>query len=246
MEWTSTRAGLRKAFKVDWHLMGKSAMTTELHQELEFLRYLFSDNERQHWKIPLAQVVPRVSHFTVYADASLSGLGAACEELQFFMQLHISLRIQRRTLLHMPAAQARNNPIFVPINDLELAAAIFSYAAAKCVILSDPPSIPSKWPVLQLFSDNMSTLAHLRKGTAQSHRSRLLLRIYCCLPKGATLSMNLAHIAGVKNLLADALSRNTTAFKLKPLIILDIILRAHTQMRGAKLFLHSHKLASLI
>ena len=246
MEWTSTRAGLRKAFKVDWHLMGKAAMTTDLHQELEFLRYLFSDNKCRHWKIPLAQVVPWVSHFTVYANASLSGLGAACKELQFFMQLHIPLCIQRRTLLHMSSAEARNNPLFVPINDLELAAAIFSYAAAKCAILSDPPSIASKRPVLQLFSDNVSALAHLRKGTARSHRSRSLLRNYCCLAKGATLSMNSAHIAGVKILLADALSRNTTAFKLKPLIILDLILNAHTQMRGAKLFLPLHRLASLI
>ena len=162
------------------------------------------------------------------------------------MQLHIPFCIQRRTLLHMLAAEARNNPLFVPINNLELAAAIFSYAAAKCAILSDPPSIPSKWPVLQLFSDNVSALAHLKKGTAWSHRSHSLLRIYCCLTKGAMLSMNSAHIAGVKNLLADALSRNTTAFKLKPLIILDLILRAHTQMRGAKLFLPSHRLASLI
>ena len=161
MEWTSTRAGLRKAFKVDWHLMGKAAMTTDLHQELEFLRYLFSDNKCRHWKIPLAQVVPWVSHFTVYANASLSGLGAACKELQFFMQLHIPLCIQRRTLLHMSSAEARNNPLFVPINDLELAAAIFSYAAAKCAILSYPPSISSKRLVLQLFSDNVPALAHL-------------------------------------------------------------------------------------
>ena len=58
--------------------------------------------------------------------------------------------------------------------------------------------------------------------------------------------MNSAHITGVKNLLADVLSRNTTAFKLKPLIVIDLILRSHTQMRGVKLFLPSHKLASLI
>ena len=51
MEWTSTRTGLSKAFKADWHKMGKAAMTTELHQELEFLRHLFSDSERQHWRI---------------------------------------------------------------------------------------------------------------------------------------------------------------------------------------------------
>ena len=184
-------------------------------------------------------MVPRVAHFTVYADVSLSGLGAACEELQFLMQLHIPLCIQHRTLLHMSSAQARNNPLFVPINDLELAAAIFSYAVAKCAILSDPPSVPSRWPVLQLFSGNVSALAHLRKGTARSHRSLSLLRIDCCLAKGATLSMNSAHIAGVKKLLADALSRNTTAFKLKPLIVLDLVLCSHTQMRGAKLFLPS-------
>ena len=87
MEWASTRAGLCKAYKLEWRSMGKAAMTTELHQELEFLHYLFSDRERRHWKIPLAQVVPRVAHFTVYADASLPGLGAACEELQLLMQL---------------------------------------------------------------------------------------------------------------------------------------------------------------
>ena len=46
MEWTNTRAGLSKAFKIDWHSIRKPAMTTELHQELEFLHYLFSDNER--------------------------------------------------------------------------------------------------------------------------------------------------------------------------------------------------------
>ena len=207
---------------------------------------MFSDNERLHWKTPLAQVVPRVPHVTVYADTSLSGLRTACEELQFSMHLHIPPCIQRRTSLHMSSAEARNNPLFVPINDLELVAAIFSYAAAKCAILSDPPSFPSKWPVSQMFSDNVSALSHLRKGAARSRCSCSLLRIYCCLAKDAMLSMNSTHIAGVKNLLADALSRNNTAFMCKPLTILDLILHDHTQMRGAKLFLPLHRLASLI
>ena len=222
-------------------------MSTELHQEqLEFLLYWFSDNDHLRWSILLAQVVPQVPHFTVHADASLSGIGAASEELQFLMQLIISQCIQHRTLLHMPSDEARNNPLFVPINDLELVAAIFSYAAAKCAILSDPPSFPSKWPVSQMFSDNVSALSHLRKGAARSRCSCSLLRIYCCLAKDAMLSVNSAHIAGVKNLLADALSRNNTAFMCKPLTILDLILHDHTQMRGAKLFLPLHRLASLI
>ena len=98
----------------------------------------------------------------------------------------------------MSSAKACNNPLFVPINDLELAAAIFSYAAAKCAIILDPPSIPSKWPVLQLFSNNVSALAHLMKGTAWLCLSRSLLRVYCCLAKGATLNMNSTHITGEK------------------------------------------------
>ena len=241
-----SRRDLRVAFKLDWHKLQEAPFTTDMHSELDFLRHLFSLEEQPHWKVPIAQVVDRSPHATAHADASLHGLGFACEPLAIILSLTIPMRIQLRTLLYMSPEEARGNPAFVPINDLELASAIFAYAAVKCAILADDSPINSEWPVLRLFSDNVSAIAHLNKGSARSERSRALLRIYCCLAKGSKLSMNTEHVPGVDNILADKLSRNSAAILKQPLLILDHILRSFPQMRGAKLFLPSPELESLI
>ena len=245
-QWQHSNYALRAAFKLDWQKMQEAPFTRDMHKELEFLRHLFSPEEQIYWRVPLAQMVVRSYHATASADASLTGLGSACEQLLFIVCLPVPLHIQMKTLLYMSYEEARNNPAFVPINDLELASAILTYAAAKCALLSGHGTIDSQWPVLRLFSDNVSAIAHLNKGSARSERSRALLRIYCCLAKGSSLSMNTEHIPGIENVLSDKLSRNCAAALKKPLLILDNILRAFPQMRGARLFRPSPELASLI
>jgi len=182
-QWQHSSQALRAAFKLDGHKMKEAPFTTDMHSELDFLRHFFSYAQRKYWRVPIAQMVVGSHHATASADASLSGLGSACERLHFIVCLYVPIQIQMRTLLYMPHEDARNDQAFVPINDLELASAILAYAAAKCAILFGHAIIESEWPVLRLFSDNVSAIANLNKGSARSERSRALLRIYCCLAK---------------------------------------------------------------
>jgi len=85
--WLLRDAQLPVSFATNWKRMDKAFFTNELHEELEFLRYLFAAERCHEWSTPIAQSVPWTPHFKPSSDSSLDGLGAICHELRFFMYL---------------------------------------------------------------------------------------------------------------------------------------------------------------
>ena len=103
--------------------MAECNISRELRLELDFLTYLFGDAKRRFWKTPIAQSVPRTAHFHGYSDASLKGLGAACEALRFMFSIKV-----RQDVHQLTKSFVERGPELITINELELAAAILLFA----------------------------------------------------------------------------------------------------------------------
>ena len=98
------------------------------------------------------------------------------------------------------------------INDLELLILIVQYIGI--LIHPDFLSIPSLWPIVQLWTDNMTARKRIMSGISNPPRSRSLLRIYLACTQTNRLAIRGDHTAGVKNVTADYLSRNTSDLSL--------------------------------
>ena len=205
--WLMRDTQLPVSFRVNWSKMEKAFFTKELHEELEFLRFLFAAERCQAWSTPIAQSVPRTPHFKPASDASLEGLGAICHELRFLMRISLPQDIVQRTLPYNPKAHC-----LITINDLELAAAVLLFAAVRLAVLQNRHRNCSAWPVVQLFLDNVTAKKNINKGTAKSPAARALLRLLSYLAKGSPVSWNAEFIAGVENTESDYLSRHAHEF----------------------------------
>ena len=95
------RRALPLGFRVNWDKMEECNISRELRAELDFLTYLFSDEERIYWKTPIAQSVLRSAHFHGHSDACLRGLGAACRHLRFMFNIGVRQDVMQRTKLFL-------------------------------------------------------------------------------------------------------------------------------------------------
>jgi len=240
-EWLMKDAQLPVSFAVNWAKMEKAFFTTELHEELEFLRYLFAEDHCQEWSTPIAQSVPRVPHFKPASDSSLDGLGAICHELRFIMSIYLPEDIRHRTLRYRPAAH-----LLITINDLELAAAVLLFAAIRLAVCQNRHHDCSVWPVVQLFLDNVTAKKNINKGTAKSSAARALLRLLSYLAMGSPVSWNAEFIAGVDNIEADYLSRHAQEFENSSPAAHSDFARISPQSVGYEIYQPSHGLLSAV
>ena len=239
--WLMKDAQLPVSFAVNWAKMEKAFFTTELHEELEFLRYLFDDGRCHEWSTPIAQSVPREPHFKPSSDSSLEGLGAICHELRFLMRISLPADIMQRTLRYHPATH-----LLITINDLELAAAVLLFAAIRLAVMQNRHQNCSTWPVVQLFLDNITAKKNINKGTARSPAARSLLRLLSYLAKGSPVSWNAEFIAGVDNIEADYLSRHSKKFDNSPSAAYTEFFRISPQSVGYEIYQPSHNLLSAV
>ena len=170
--WLLRDAQLPVSFAINWKKMDKAFFTKELHDELEFLRYLFAAERCHEWSTPIAQSVARIPHFKPSSDSSLNGLGAICHELRFFMYLCLPDDIMHRTHRYDPARH-----LLITINDLELTAAVLLFAAIRLAVCQNCHRDCSAWPVVQLLLDNVTAKKNINKGTAKSPAARALCDI---------------------------------------------------------------------
>ena len=121
-------------------------MSKELQLELEFLRALFHPDHCDEWSSPIAQSVERDPHFVMHTDASLEGLGGICHESCFMMRITVPMHIVSQTTKYLPSKENLIN-----INDLELAAAILTYAGVKLAVLKNRHNASSAWPAVSTY-----------------------------------------------------------------------------------------------
>ena len=175
-------------------------ISKEIRLDIDFLTRLVRTNQHG-WSSPIASLIKRDSHFDSFGDACGKGIGSICHRLRFVTCIQLPAELQRLTNMRSSI-----------INDLELLILIVQYIG----ILAHPdfPSIPSRWPIVQFWTDNMTARKRIMSGISNSPRSRSLLRIFLACTQTNRLAIRGDHIAGVKNVTADYLSRNTSDIKL--------------------------------
>lgn len=175
-----------------WNSTEPIYITNEVRRDFDCLQRLMNSPDTT-WTTPIAHLVKRDPHIISYGDASGTGIGFYCPTLRIM------------GCLPLPGAVAKlTGSTSSIINDLELAALVLQFAA----IISFPHRPTSQWPVLQLWTDNMTARRRLLSGVSSSSRSRRLLHLLCHLAQGTNVSVRSDHIAGKANTIADYLSRD--------------------------------------
>ena len=152
-------------FKLYWNHMERVFITLDLRVKLKFLRLLFSEDHRARWISPIALSVKRNHHFLLYTDASLEGLGAACQELGFLIRILVPPYLVKESVKYKPKAP------LITINDLELAAVVIAYAGMRTAVFEGHHNQCSQLLVLLCKLDNVVAKANVTKGTAKSIRA---------------------------------------------------------------------------
>ena len=227
-------------FKLYWNRMERVFITPDLHVELNFLRLLFSEDHRARWSSPIAQSVKRNHHFLLYTDASLEGLGAACQALGFLIRISVPPYLVKETVKYKPKAP------LITINDLELAAVVIAYAGVRTAVFQGRHNQCSQWPVLLCKLDNVVAKANITKGTAKSLRARALLKIFASIARYSDVGLSAEFIPGKLNVMADFLSRNVQEFEQHSNETFRSFFAKYPQMDSSAHFLPSHRLLSQI
>ena len=95
----------------------------------------------------------------------------------------------------------------VSINLLEFVDEIINYAAIIVFFRENPNSCSNEYPLLLNWTDNMTSKSWIRKAASRTDKGKALQRLLCGLMINNPVGLKAEHIAGVKNVLADAISR---------------------------------------
>ena len=168
-------------------------------------------NSAVPWEVPLGLIIPRTPHFHTTGDASLTGGGACCHELEFWFDIPWSPNI-----VHAVRNLRSNAPGFLHINDLEFLVLVLTLVAIRVRLESLPPPLiarvfPKGKPHIPVWlgaTDNMVSMSWETKGCATSTRAQGLIGVYSELLRTTLIHTTCEHIKGVDNVIADDISRN--------------------------------------
>lgn len=198
----------RHKAKLLWH-EASFAMHPDARRCLyTLLRYV--QDTSSPWATHLGLVVPRTHHFQSFGDASLTGGGAYCPELQFWFEVVWSPRVARGCRLRP------KDTGFIHINCLEFIVVILQLAAILVRLETLPPVVaalafPHGIPSIPVWlgrTDNLVSRAWEVKATSRSDRGQSLVAIYSELLRLGRVHTMCTHVAGKLNVVADDISRN--------------------------------------
>ena len=183
-------------------------ISKELSLELSFLRHIMAQPTLYKWESPIAHMVPRSPDFTSLGDSCLYAAGGFSLDLQFWWYIHWPEEIQQKTLKYYTIKSwDYTADKFVSINLLEYAAIIINYAAATHVLSTRGPNPRNPFPVLLNLADNMTANCWTQKTATSNLAGRGLARLFCALRLNNSLGLNSEFLAGLLNIIADAISR---------------------------------------
>ena len=190
-----------------WNKKSKIAISEPVAFELAHLKNLLTDPTYK-WEMSIAHVVPRDPQFTSFGDACLTGGGAFCHELNFWLDIHWS-----------PATRAGIETNTIHINVMEFIVVILQLAAVITLVEEEdlykplhtafPSGIPALAKLL-IRTDNSPSQNWAHKVSAKSERGQQLVHVYAALLHRTSLAVSCTHIAGTQNDLADFISRPPT------------------------------------
>ena len=225
-----------------WSNNAKLTMTKRLRESLSTIRDALQDVGKP-WKQPIGFIIERDAHVVTLGDASGLGGGAYCERLSFWFDItwskHVIDSFNRK-----PADAST-----IHINSLEFIVVVLQYAATSVrletlsereLALIFPEGVPAQ-PVMLCRTDNTAAEAWANKVTSQSLQGQRLIGVMADLLRTKNLGLNARHIAGVKNVLADFISR-PTHFALSFSERAEQIFQKHALARTWDYFLPSQEL----
>jgi hypothetical protein len=194
-----------------WNSNAQMPTSTPIRSCIDAL-YTYLANSTNRWKQPIAFIVPRVPHAVSLGDLSQNGGGGYCAKLRFWFDLTWSDRIKHATKSLRPT-----DPDYVHINSLEFIVVVLQLiaVATRLASLSDsdrllafPDGLPTM-PVLLSHTDNTSAKSWANRVTSKSSQGQRLIGLYAEILRTCNIGLNCDHIAGVKNAIADFISRPT-------------------------------------
>jgi hypothetical protein len=195
----------------------------------------------------LGFIILRDPHFTSVGDASGVAGGAYCAFLMFWFDIMWSDRVRKSIAL--PA----KHKDYVHINSLEFIVVILQLAAVivRLETLTQtqraalfPSGIPAQ-PILLSLTDNTAAVKWSNRVTTKSLQGQQLIGIVAELLRTRNIGLNANHIPGVKNVLADYISR-PTKLKLSHSDRSGQIFQMHASARTWDYFLPSQDLLQSI
>jgi hypothetical protein len=160
---------------------------------------------------PIAFAIPRDPSAVSAGDASLYGGGGHCHALRYWFDVQWSDETICR--INLP----NEDPEHLQINVLEFAMVIIQFAAfiERLSTLPDPvlksllPDNHHLWPILLCLTDSTAAKSCAHRATSKSMRGQQLRGVFSQLLRLHRFGINAEHIAGIKNILADFISRPT-------------------------------------
>ena len=229
-----------------WHTRQKFTVDTAMRQAIgHLLSYL--DETASPWEVPLGLIVPRDPHFSSRGDASHSGGGAYCDQLEFWFDIAWSPKT-----IHGVKYIKPGQPGFVHINFLEFIVVILQLAAVRVRLTTStadqllrffPNGVPDI-PVWYGETDNTVSKSWENRATARSPQAQGLVSVYAELLRTSNVHTQCEHLAGELNKVADDISRNDFS---RPLPFrADQLYLKHPSLRHYSYFQPSPELLQLL
>lgn len=226
-----------------WKSKASIAITSKIHTCLQHL-LAYMTNTDQPFSAPIAFIIQRDPHWITVGDASKDGGGGYCEKLEFWFDVVWSAKV-RHAVRNLPAT----HPDYVHINSLEFLVVIIQLIASvvRFQTLPErerkrffPRGLPAN-PVSLCLTDNTSAMSWANRVTSKSAQGQRLLSIYSDILRTQNIGTNAEHLPGIKNIIADDISR-PTHFNLSHAARAEQIYQKHAKMRTWSYFLPSQEL----
>ena len=229
---------LRKNFAVGviakkiWHSKTQHYITKQLGIELTNLRKLFF-NENYTFSTPISYLIERTPDFFAQGDACLDGAGGFSLDLQFWWFFPWPQSVLKLTFKYFPTSIRVDKNKFISINLLEYLTIILCYAGAIQALRDSTNKVLPQYPLLGLDSDNTSAVAWTKKAVLSNDIGKGLAQFFCQMLSTNELGLHTRHIAGIKNITADKISRLSTS---KISSDFRLILQEHPELRSCRRF----------
>jgi hypothetical protein len=192
----------QKVARTIFDAKSQTFITPAIKWEADFLIHVLSDPITYKWESPIAHLIPREHTGESHQDACPKGSGGFSTDSDYWWTVVWPQLIYLRTLL------PSTDKCYITINLLEYAALIFGLAGAIVAWEMLPPTTRPPYPVMLLWTDNMTAKAWTRKVAGiKTPQGRSLARIFAHLLMFSDVGIEAAHIPGKKNVIADYLSR---------------------------------------
>ena len=228
-----------------WNQKTKILITETIRQSINTIYVYLLKNE--YWSTPIGHIVPRTPVCKSFGDASHCAIGVYIPSMKVIALFPFKKKIF--DMIKSKEEYKKGMTDKIHINILEFIALFISYLVFKTKYEENPGKFPPT-PILDANGDSTSANAWWNKISTVSTHGQNMLRVYAEYQRTSAVCSVAAHIVGVKNIIADDISRVQESFKPKKTHIHDVDLQTllaqvcqkHRKFRSWEIFLPSNDL----